>query len=154
MSITGFGVCTWIFGELPLVEVAARVAALDYDGVELLGEIEKRPAAEAAHILSDQGLAVFSLTPLDVDLAHPDDGIRRRALDYYYSLLDFAAQLHAPLISCHGAEGRIRSLAPWEQEWKLLLESVRLVALRAQSLSLRVAMELEACSSPRNLSFS
>ena len=142
MSIVGFGVCTWMFGEMALGEVAARVAALGYEGVELLGEVEKYRAAEASHILRDRGLAVFSLTPLDVDLAHPDDTIRRQALDYYYSLLDFASQLHAPLISCHGAVGRIRSLVPWEQEWKLMVEGVREVAARAESLGLRVAMEL------------
>jgi sugar phosphate isomerase/epimerase len=142
MGISGFGVCTWIFGDLPLGDVAARVAALDYDGVELLGEVEKHQASEAGELLSDQGLAVFSLTPLDVDLAHPEDGVRRQALDYYCSLLDFAARLPAPLISCHGAVGRIRPLASWEQEWTHMVEGVRHVATRAQGLGLRVAIEL------------
>jgi len=142
MTITGYGICTWTLGDLPLQDIAARVAALGYDGVELLGEIEKHTAAEAKRILDDHGLAVFSLTPIDVDLAHPDERAHRAALDYYLSLLDFAVGLCAPLISCHGAVGRIRPITTWQQEWTLMVEGVRVIAERAQKLGLRVALEL------------
>ncbi|MCI0475917.1 MAG: sugar phosphate isomerase/epimerase, partial [Anaerolineales bacterium] len=142
MHITGYGICTWTFGDLPLAEIAARVAVLGFDGVELLGEIEKNTAVEVKRVLNDQGLRVFSLTPLDVDLAHPDDQTRQRALDFYFALLDFAASVGAPLISCHGAVGRIRPIATWQKEWALLVEGVRAIGARAQKLGLRVALEL------------
>ena len=142
MGITGYGVCTWILGDLPLAEIARRVTNLGYDGVELLGEIEKYPAAEAKRILNDQGLRVFSMTPRNVDLAHPDDGTRQAAVDYYFRLLDYAAQIGAPLISCHGAVGRLRAIATWQREWEMMNAAVRGIAERAQKLRLRVALEL------------
>ncbi len=142
MGITGYGICTWTLGDLPLKDIAARVAALGYDGVELLGEIEKHTATEAKRILSDRGLAVFSLTPINVDLAHPEDRVRQEALEYYFSLLDYAVGVGAPLISCHGAVGRIRPIATWQNEWTLMVEGVRAIAARAQKLGLKVALEL------------
>ena len=33
MRITGYGICTWTFGDLPLATIAARVATLGLDGV-------------------------------------------------------------------------------------------------------------------------
>jgi len=57
---------------MPLAEVARRLRALEFDGVELLGDLSLYGAAEAGQILRDNGLEVFSLTPADVDLAHPD----------------------------------------------------------------------------------
>ncbi len=142
MAITGYGVCTWIFGNLPLDDVAGRVANLGYDGVEVLGEIEKLKAASAAQILADRGLKVMSFTPINVDLAHPSILLRRHALDYYLALLDLAAELGAPMISCHGAVGRIRPVADWNQEWNLLTEGVNTISERAASLHLRVGLEL------------
>ncbi len=142
MSISGYGVCTWIFGDLPLAEIANRLARLGYDGVELLGENERYTSKEAKRILVDQGLRVFSMTPLNVDLAHPDGATRKQAMEYYFRLLDYAAQVGSPLISCHGAVGRIRADTSWQREWDWMVESVRVIAERAQTRGLRVALEL------------
>ena len=142
MGITGYGVCTWLFGNRPLSDIASRVQSLGYDGVELLGNLDQEKPHEVRRILSSLGLVTFSLTPLDVDLAHPDDSIRRYAFDYYLALLDFAAELQAPMISCHGAVGRIRPLATWDAEWQLLIEAVRAIGERAQALHLQVGLEL------------
>lgn len=136
------GVCTWTFGDLPLGEIARRLEALGYEGVELMGDLARYRAAEAAQILSDHGLAIFSLTPENVDLAHPDEAVRRRAIDYYLRLLDFAAGLDHPLVSCHGLVGRVRAVTTGAEEYDLLLRSVRQIAGRAQSLNLRLVMEV------------
>ena len=37
--------------------------------------------------------------------------VRKEAVDYYLRLLDFAAAVGAPVVSCHGAVGRVRALA-------------------------------------------
>ena len=87
------GVCTWTFGDMSLAEIAHRLAAFSYDGVELMGNLNAYQPAEAAKILQDHNLKVFSLTPDNVDLAHPDDTVRAKAIDYYLRLLDFAAAL-------------------------------------------------------------
>ncbi len=136
------GACTWIFGDTPLEEVAHGLSRLGYDGVELLGDPQGYPPQEARRILSDHGLEAFSLTPLDVDLAHPDPEVRRRALDYYLGLLDYAAELGAGVVSCHGRVGRVRPIASQAEEEKLFLEGVAHLAARAEGLGLRVALEV------------
>ncbi|RME86055.1 MAG: sugar phosphate isomerase/epimerase [Caldilineae bacterium] len=136
------GVCTWTFGDRPLADIAARLRKLGFDGVELMGELEAYTPAEAAAILGDHGLEVFSLTPANVDLAHPDRTTRKRAVDYYLRLLDFAAALGNPLVSCHGYVGRIRPLADLEEELVLLGEAVTQIAKRAAELGLRLVWEV------------
>jgi len=136
------GACTWTFGDLSLSEIVQRVSALSFDGVELIGDLERYNAREAAPVLRDHGLAVFSLTPGNVDLAHPDESIRQKALDYYWGLLDFAAEFDHPLVACHGFVGRVRAVTTYAEEYDLLLQAVRLIAERAQELNLRLVMEV------------
>lgn len=142
MGVNGYGVCTWIFGNQPLATTAGAIAGLGYDGVELLGDRDTLDPATAIQVLTANGLRVLSMTPMNVDLAHPSAWVRREALDYYYWLLETAAGLGSPLISCHGAVGRIRSVAGQEAERDFLVQGIRLVAERARLLGLRVALEL------------
>ncbi len=136
------GVCTWTFGDLPLNEIAWRLSALGFDGVELMGDMERYQAAEAAQILLDHKLAVFSLTPDNVDLAHPDAAIRSAAVDYYLRLLDFAAEMGNPLVSCHGYVGRVRAISSLGEERAVFISAVRRIAQRARELNLRLVMEV------------
>ena len=136
------GVCTWTFGDLPLSDIARRLAELGFDGVELMGDLDAYTAAEAKSILADHGLRVFSLTPDNVDLAHPDDATRAAAVDYYLRLLDFAAELDQPLVSCHGLVGRVRPVDTLAGERKLFERAVRRVAARAAGLGLRLVLEV------------
>lgn len=138
------GACTWPFGDMALAEIARRLRALGFDGVELMGDLERYQAREAAQILEDQGLAVFSLTPGDADLAHPDAAIRSQAVDYFLRLLDFAAALDRPLVCCHGLVGRIRPVAgsSLAEERAVFVDAVRQIAERAQPMGLRIVMEV------------
>nr|MBC7243885.1 sugar phosphate isomerase/epimerase [Chloroflexota bacterium] len=137
-----YGVCTWIFGDESLAEIAARLASLGYDGVELLGDLARVDAREVNAVLNGQGLKVLSLTPENVDLAHPDDGIRQAALDYYCRLLDLASSLGNPIVCCHGAVGRVRAVTSYWEERDIFAEAVRLIAQRAQQYGLKIAMEV------------
>jgi sugar phosphate isomerase/epimerase len=136
------GVCTWTFGDLPLEEIARRLQGLGFDGVELVGDPSLYTAKQAAEILADHGLRVFSLTPENVDLAHPDDALRQKAVDYYLWLLDFAAELDRPIVSCHGYVGRVRATSTIEDEWRLFVQAVRQIAQRARALDLSLVMEV------------
>lgn len=136
------GACTWIFGDIPLREVAQGLARLGYQGVELLGDRERYPPEETRRLLADHGLTVFSLTPLDVDLAHPDPGERRQAFDHYLRLLDYADQLGAEVVSCHGKVGRIRAISSQREEERLFVEGMAALAERAEDLGLKLALEL------------
>ncbi len=140
--LTNIGVCTWTFGDLPLPEIARRLAGLGLNGVELMGNLAAYSAADAAQILGDHNLAIYSLTPDNVDLAHPDDKVRQPALDYYLHLLDFAAELGQPLVSCHGFVGRVQALASQAEERELLAQAVRHIAARAETLGLKIVIEV------------
>ena len=137
-----YGVCNWIFGDEPLAETAARLAGFGYDGVELKGDLKLYDPAEVKAILDDHGLEVLSLTPEDVDLPHPDAEVRAEAVDYYLRLLDFATEVGAPMVGCHGAVGRIRPVTTYEQEYVNYVVGVQRIAERAQELSLRLAIEV------------
>lgn len=134
---------------MPLAEIARRLQALEYDGVELLGDLGLYTAAQAGGILRDHGLAVFSLTPAEstgpgtvVDLAHPDPAVRAHAVDYYLRLLDFAAALGGPLVACHGKVGRVSAISTQAEEGAGFVSAVRQVAQRAEALGLRLVMEV------------
>ena len=142
LSRPKLGVCTWIFGDLPLVEVASRLTAMRYDGVELLADFTRYSAKEAQQILREYDLTVFSLTPDNVDLAHPETAVRQQAIDYYMRLLDFAVDLGHPLVSCHGYVGRIRPLTTMAEEKEWLMMTVRYIAEEAQKRALRLVFEV------------
>jgi D-psicose/D-tagatose/L-ribulose 3-epimerase len=137
-----YGACTWLFGDLPLSEIARRLKSLGFDGVELMGDLEQYNAAEADRILQDHGLDVFSLTPANVDLAHPDTAVRSSAMDYYLRLLDFAAELGRPLVACHGLVGRVRAITTQAEERAVFVEAVHKIGERAGTLGLRLVMEV------------
>lgn len=137
-----YGVCNWIFGDEPLAETAARLAGFGYDGLELKGDLEFYNPAEVKAILDDHGLAVLSLTPQDVDLPHPDAEVRAEAVDYYLRLLDFASEVGAPIVGCHGEVGRIRPATAYEQEVVNFVVGVQRIAERAQELGLQLAIEV------------
>ena len=137
-----FGACSWIFNDRGLAPTAAFLAEAGFDGVELLGDLQSYKPAEVSALLRDYGLAVLSLTPEDVDLAHPEAAVRNEAVDYYLRLLDFAAELGQPLVSCHGYVGRVRAISTCAEEWALFLQSVRQIAERAKALNLCLVMEV------------
>ncbi len=138
--------CTWIFGGEPLAETAARAARCGLDGVELFGDASADPRA-AARILTDHGLTVFSLTPADADISHPDEAARRAGLDYYRRLCDFAAELgggqeRAPLVGVHGLVGRIRPVSTQQEEDALLAASLAVIAEELAGRGLRGVFEI------------
>ena len=137
-----YGVCNWIFGDEDLSTTATFLAEAGFDGVELKGNLSLYQPAEVEAILNDHGLAVLSLTPEDVDLAHPDVKVRTEAKEYYLRLLDFAEAVGAPVVCCHGAVGRVRALADYEKEYRYFLAAVQCIATRATQLNLRLAVEV------------
>ncbi len=136
------GVCTWTYGDLPLPEIAARLAALGFEGVELAGDLEAYRPSEVLSALRQHGLALFSLTPANVDLAHPDASVRQAALDYYLRLLDFAAALGEPLVAVHGYVGRVRALSSMAGERSLLVDAVHRLGAEAAARRLRLVVEV------------
>jgi len=138
----GYGICSWVFGEATLGRVASDVAALGYKGLELFGDWNRYPEKDVRQTLAAAGLRVFSLTPGDVDPAAPESDIRAEAVDYYLRLIDYATEIGAPIVSCHGRVGRVRAATSQEEEEALLLESVQLIAEHAEAAGVLIAMEV------------
>lgn len=136
------GCCTWIFGPAPLEDIAVRAARAGLDGVELFGDVEGTDPGRAKATLEGQGLSVFSITPADADISHPDTAVREAALAYYDRLVDWAAQLGRPLISCHGQVTRIKPVSSQEEEDALLLDAVRRICGAAGKRGLEVVFEI------------
>jgi len=137
-----FGCCTWIFGDTDLPEVAARIARAGLDGVELFGDVDGTDPTDARQVLGGAGLTVFSITPGDADISHPDPAVRAAGLGYYDRLMDWAAELGRPLISCHGQVTRIHPVASQEEEDAILVDSVRQVCAAAEKRGLGVVYEI------------
>ena len=124
------GLCTWIFGHQRHQDIAAVAADLGCAGVELHVPLNVWPAADWRRLYASFGLRILSLTPENVDLAHPDPRERERAEHYYQRLIAFAADLEAPAITIHEHVGRGSSPDGQQPEWERLLAACqRLVPL-------------------------
>ncbi len=137
-----FGVCAWTFGDMSMDRIAETLARLGYDGMELMGQPQAYRADAVRATCQQTGLSILSLTPENVDLAHPDAATRNAALDYYRRLMDFAGEVGCPIVSCHGAVGRVRAIATQEQEYGYLLEGLAALAPLAADAGIRIAMEV------------
>ena len=126
------GLCTWIFGHHRHREIAAVAADLGCAGVELHVPLAVWPAADWRRLYASFGLRILSLTPENVDLAHPDPCERERAEHYYRRLIAFAAQLEAPAITIHEHVGRGSSPDGQQPEWERLLAVCRRLARLAE----------------------
>jgi len=136
------GVCTWTFGPLPLETVVARIATLGFDGLEIYGDLTTCPVDRLRDIVRGAGLRVLSVTPDNADIAHPDPLVRAAAVDYYLHLLEFSAELGAPVTGVHGWVGRIQAVADHQAEWRLLVDSCRQISQRALALGVPLAFEV------------
>jgi sugar phosphate isomerase/epimerase len=143
-----FGVCAWIYGDAPLAETVARVAAAGYAGVELPGEPDRWDPAEVRRLLDRHHLAPLALTASCMypqtprDLANPDPAIRAQAVRYLAECLRFAADIGAPLIQMlPSGETRLAPLATRDDEWRWSVEAMRLAAREAERRGVRIAVE-------------
>ena len=134
------GVSSWIFGDLPLAEIAPRLQALNVDGIALHAPSGSVTPENARALLAQHELELFAVTPPNVDLAHPDPATRRAALDAYIDLLDFARAAGAPLVQCQSGAGRVRPLTTMAEEMTLLEDALAELAERAAQKQLRLAL--------------
>jgi sugar phosphate isomerase/epimerase len=136
------GCCTWIFGPVPLDEIAMRAARAGLNGVELFGDVDGTDPQRARAALESHDLSVFSITPADADISNPDAAVRDAAHRYYDRLIDWAVELGRPLISCHGQVTRIKPISSQAEEDALLADGVRRICQAASRRGLDVVFEI------------
>jgi sugar phosphate isomerase/epimerase len=143
-----FGVSAWIYGDAPLPETLARIAAAGYDGVELPGEPERWRPAELRRWLGDHGLTPVALTAscmvpdTERDLAHPDARIRGVAVDYIRRCLGLAAEIGAPLVQMiPSGEPRLAPIATRDAEWAWSVAGMQAAARESAQVGVGIAIE-------------
>lgn len=142
------GVCAWIYGDAPLDDTLARIAAAGYDGVELPGEPHRWSPDELRRLLTRHSLAPLALTASCMfpatprDLANPDREIRRKAVEYVVRCLRYASEIGAPLVQMlPSGETRLAPIASREDEWRWSVEGMQAAAREAERLGVRIAVE-------------
>jgi sugar phosphate isomerase/epimerase len=141
-------VSAWIYGDAPLPETLARIAAAGYDGVEIPGEPEHWRPADLRRWLGDHGLTPVALTAsctvpdTERDLAHPDPRIRGVAVDYIRRCLGLAAEIGAPLVQMIASgEPRLAPIATRDAEWAWSVAGMQTAAREAEQTGVRIAVE-------------
>ncbi len=142
------GACTWIYGEMSLDAILARIGHAGCDGVELLGEPDRWAPDEIRRLLARHRLVPLALTAsckapeTRRDLAHPDPAVRADAVAYLVACLRFASEVGAPLVQMlPSGETRLAPIATREAEWRWSIDSLRAAAREAERLRVRIAIE-------------
>lgn len=122
-----------------------RVARFGYDGIELAGEPDAFDAADVRRRVADAGIAVSSICSIyndERDLAHPDEGVRKNALQYIKQVAEFASEVGAPtVIVAPTACMKLQRLAPAEDEWRWAVEGIRAGGEYAATLGIDLTLE-------------
>ena len=152
------------FVKYPVTEAVEKIAALGYDGIELLADaphlyadsVTPSDLNQLRRVLDRTGLAVANINantsvgyygrefwePLfEPSLANPDRALRRWRLAYSKKCIDMAQLLEAPCVSL--TSGRpVPGVSP-EQSMRLLRESLKELLDYAVKRSIRIGIEYE-----------
>jgi fructoselysine 3-epimerase len=152
------------FVRFPLCEAVEIIAALGYEGVEILADVphlyvQDTTAADIddlRRVLARTGLKPASLNantatgyyrrdfwePLfEPSIANPDGTARRWRIDYSKKCIDLAQQLGAPCISL--TAGRLANTLSPEQSMDLLVEALWELVEYAGNRNIRIGLEYE-----------
>lgn len=153
-----YSISNWIYGDEPLEVTFQRLQRYGYDGVELKGEPKLYQAGEVRKLCKKYNLSVLSIAgiypwpTLERDIASPDEGVRKKAVDYLQNCVDLAAGVGAPLVvvvpSAVGKTSPIDSFEDeeeWIQEkervWNYAVLSVREAAKYAEAKGILLVIE-------------
>ncbi|NPV54982.1 MAG: sugar phosphate isomerase/epimerase [Firmicutes bacterium] len=150
MKNIGIYVNNWIFGNCSLSEVAARVARIGFDGIELVGEPEIYRVDEVNKIMGDLGLRVQSICgmhpgpdPSDLRaLCHPDAAERAKAVDYVKACVDLACGVGGrSVLVVPGLVGQPAYFVSREEDWRRAVEALASAAAYAEQAGILLTIE-------------
>lgn len=122
-----------------------RVARFGYDAIELVGEPAELDGDRIKKLADDAGIAVSSISSVytaERDLAHPDQEVREKAVQYVRDLSDLAAASGAKtIIIAPTAVMKTQPLAPREDERRWAIEGMREGGEYAASVGVDLTLE-------------
>lgn len=82
-----YGVCSWIFGDTPLLRIAELLSGLGYDGIELFGDGERFRHVQRKRFCPNMAsLSSLSLRPMSNSLTRTARSERMRTITTCVSL--------------------------------------------------------------------
>jgi sugar phosphate isomerase/epimerase len=145
MSNIKFAYNTLVYTGEDLEQGIKRIAYCGYDGVEFVGEPEQADIVRIRSLLDQYGLAASSLCAIytaERDLVSSTAGIRKQAIDYLKSCIDFAAAIGAQGISVTPtANMKISAEADRDTELNWAAEGIREAGRYAGEHGIRLAIE-------------
>ncbi len=145
-----FSVNNWIFGAAPLEQVIQRVAAIGFDGIELVGEPTLYQPKQVNRLAQEAGLRVFSICgmhpgpdPQDLRLlSHPEPQERQKGLDYVKACVDLACELQArSVLVAVNLVGQPRVFVSRQSDLDACVEPLRRAAEYAESRGILLTIE-------------
>lgn len=138
--------CEWVFAGQDVAAVLGRLGAAGCGGIELSGEPARPDRAALAAALDEAGMQATGITAIcpapthERDLAHPDAGARRRAVEYYRGCVDLAREVGAPTVGLiPAAIGRVDGSVA--DSWDVAVDGAREVAEYAGEHGVGVGVE-------------
>src|SRR5512136_2657139 len=145
-----FFVNNWIFGSVSLEETVRRVAAIGFDGIELVGEPQIYKPSEVNKLVKDAGITVQSICGMhpgperdDLRLfSHPDAKERQKAVDYVKSCVDLAKAVGArSVLIVPSLVGQPATFVSREADLAEAVEPIRRAAEYAGSIGILLTIE-------------
>lgn len=122
-----------------------RLAKFGYDGVDLVGEPERYDVAEVCALLQENKIEASSICAVfntERDFSSSNARIRRQAVDYVKSCVDFAAAIGAKAISVQASACmKTAAEAAPEQEWQWAVAGLREAGEYALQKNIRLTLE-------------
>ena len=135
----------WIFGGEPLEKTLQRLKKYNFDGIELIPEPDRfKDVMQTRNLFDKYSIepSMMDLTPFH-DLSHPDKAERDKAIEINKQMLQITNQIGCKkMLVCGTAVGRIAAIIDYQEEWKLGLDSIRLLADYAAKLGILFVMEV------------
>jgi sugar phosphate isomerase/epimerase len=116
-----------------------RLEKMGYDGIELVGDSARIPAAEIRVLTGEYDLAVLSVVAVnEIDLAHPLPSIRQESIDMVRELLDYCEEINCRRLVLREKPGRMRPIVGRVKEWNILQQSLLAVIHRASHTNVEI----------------
>lgn len=136
---------TLVYGEEPLEIGIERVARDGYDGVEIVGEPSTMSVPSISSALQDHGVVASSIISIftpERDIVSSSAAVRRAAMDYVKSNIEFAARLGADIVTfTPTACMKISPEASLDREWAWAREAAAELAADAGGAGVKLVLE-------------